>query len=307
MNDDLNKTLPKGKAPLANLPAPGFVAISLLVVFFTYQVVGAVFTIAVTGIDADINSGNLNTMRMLITFAQFMLLLMPALMLNMLRGETLKDGMKLKSPNIPVTLLGLAGIIIIQPFLQFFVIIQNKILFSLPLGQEVINQLKEIFDLLENTTLKLVMAYSFPEFLVVVFVIAVTPAICEEFLFRGLILRTFEKSYSAIRAIIFTGLLFAIFHFHPFNLIPLIVLGFFISYIAHYSGSLYSAIIIHFVNNFISAVAVYLFGKEAFDDSSLGNGDLLWYGVAALLSFILFVLIIFIIKKIHNKSKGEYA
>ena len=307
MNDDFEKSVPPRKAPLANLPAPGFVAVSLLIVFFTYQVIGAVFTIAVTGANADINFNNLNTMRLLITFAQYMLLLMPAIMLNMLRGETFKDGLKLKKPNLPITLLGLAGIIIIQPFLQFFVIIQNKLLFSLPLGQDLINQLKEVFELLEGTTMKLVTAYSLPEFLVVVFVIAVTPAICEEFLFRGLILRTFEKAYPAMRAIVFTGIIFAIFHFHPFNLIPLIVLGFFISYIAHYSGSLYSAILIHFVNNFISAIAVYLFGKEALDDSAIGNTELLWYGITAFVALIFFVLIIVSIKKIYKKSKGEYA
>lgn len=307
MNEDYGKSFPPRKAPMANLPAAGFVAISLLIVFFTYQVLGAIFTLAVTGTKAEIDFSNLNTMRLLITFAQFMLLLMPAVILNILRGESFKDGFKLKKPNIPISLLGLAGIVIIQPFLQFFVIIQNKILFSLPLGQDIINQLKEIFELLEGTTLKLVMSYSVPEFIVVVFVIAVTPAICEEFLFRGLILRTFEKSYSPMNAVILTGLIFALFHFHPFNLVPLIVLGFFISYIAHFSGSIYPAILIHFVNNFISAIAVYLFGKEVLDDSAVGNQELIWYGITALISLIIFLIIISIIKKIYNKSKGEYA
>ncbi len=307
MNEDYGKSVPPRKAPMSNLPAAGFVAISLLIVFFTYQIIGAVFTIAVTGTKAEISFSNLNTMRLLITFSQYMLLLMPAVILNMLRGETFKDGFKIKKPNINITLLGLAGIIIVQPFLQFFVIIQNKILFSLPLGQDIINQLKEVFELLEGTTIKLVTAYSVPEFIVVVFVIAVTPAICEEFLFRGLILRTFEKSYPPMNAVIFTGIIFALFHFHPFNLIPLIVLGFFLSYIAHFSGSIYPAILIHFVNNFISALAVYLFGEEVLDDSVIGNSELLWYGITALISLALFLLIIFNIKKIYNKSKGEYA
>jgi len=257
------------KGPLSKIPPLYFIFLSLALVFFLYQIVGGLISYFMLGENMEINSDNLNVTRIVLTFAQFMFILAPAIVLEMLQDNNIKETFRLKLPKTNLMVYSIIGLIFVQPFLQVFLYFQNELIFSLPFGTEFLNQLKEMFDMLESTTVKLVTADSIPEFLLVILVIAITPAICEEFLFRGLVFKNFEKILPASKAIFFSGLLFALFHFHPFNLIPLIILGVYLTFIVYHSGSILTAVICHFLNNFISAMAVYIYGSETF--SSLGT------------------------------------
>ena len=259
------------------------------------------------GEDMEIKSENLNLTRLILSFAQFMFILFPSIVLVMLQGNNLKETFRLKKPKMSVFFFAVIGILVIQPFLQVYLYYQNELIFNLPFGKEIINQLKELFDLLESATQKLVEANSIPEFIVVLIVIAVTPAICEEFLFRGLVFKNFEKIIPASKAIFFTGLLFALFHFHPFNIVPLTVLGIFLTFIVYHSGSIYTAVACHFINNFLSALAVYIYGTESL--ASVGSGDMsseeqIQFALLGLLSLVVFVGVIVMIKK-HSANAND--
>lgn len=288
------------KGPLAKTPPLVFIFLSLSVVFFLYQIIGSSITYLILGSDIDINPGNVNVTRLIITFAQFMFVLVPSVILVMLQDNNIKETFRLKKPKMSVFALAILGIFIIQPFLQMFLYYQNEIIFNLPFGKEFLTTLKEIFDTLEASTEKLVTADSIPEFIMIVIVIAVTPAICEEFLFRGLVFKNFEKIISPGKAIFFTGFLFALFHFHPFNLIPLTVLGIYLTLVVYHSGSIYTAIAVHFINNFISALAVYIYGTEMLGSDAVAKmtgseqKELLIFGI---ISFIGFMIIVYLIKK----------
>jgi sodium transport system permease protein len=78
---------------------------------------------------------------------------------------------------------------------------------------------------------------------------AVTPAICEEALFRGPILRGLRTRFSAVGAAILTGLLFGLYHGSVWRFIPASLLGFTLSAIALAADSIVPAMIAHFANN----------------------------------------------------------
>jgi len=290
------------KAPLANLHPAVFIVITLITVFITYQVLGGLLTVLIVGLDFKTIPENLFNTRIILSFAQFMFILFPALFLSMLQGNNFKETFRIKKPNMSIFFLSILGLLIVQPFLQVYIIIQNKIIFSIPFGTEVIKQVKDLFDTLEQTTLNLVSAHNATEFIFVVFVIAVTPAICEELLFRGLLFKNFERISLRWSAIILTGSIFALFHFHPFNLIPLILLGVYLTLIVYYSESIFTAMVCHFINNFISAYSVFAFGKENISESEISGMQLLQYGLLGLASLVLFVFLIIYIIKIHNKK-----
>lgn len=297
MNTDFSEppeVSPK-RAPLAGMTPIGFVFLSLAAVFFFYQIIGGSIAYMLLGEDLKAD-GDMTLMRTVMSFGQFMFILAPAIVLALLRGDPLKEVFRLRRPAMPVFFLSLLGIIIVQPFLQAFVYFQNELIFSIP-GSEAVKSLKELFDALESTTLGLVRAQSIPEFILVLFVIAVTPAISEEFLFRGLVFHSLEKSMTASSAIILAGSLFALFHFHPFNLIPLIVLGMYLTLVTYESGSIYTAIACHFLNNFISAGAVYIYGTETFSGGELSGEEVLEYTVAGIGSLILFLLLVRFIRR----------
>ncbi len=82
-----------------------------------------------------------------------------------------------------------------------------------------------------------------------VFHIGIVPAVCEEIMYRGYILRALEKSWGITAAIIVSGLIFGAYHLQPSNLLPLATLGLFLAYVTYISNSLIPAMVAHFVNN----------------------------------------------------------
>ena len=79
--------------------------------------------------------------------------------------------------------------------------------------------------------------------------IAVTPAVCEEALFRGPILRGLRTRLSPLGAAVLTGLLFGLFHGDVWRFVPTALLGVGLSAIALASDSIVPAMVAHFVNN----------------------------------------------------------
>jgi sodium transport system permease protein len=79
--------------------------------------------------------------------------------------------------------------------------------------------------------------------------IALTPAICEEALFRGVILRGFSARLPRTTSAVVTGLLFGLYHVDVWRLIPTGLLGIGLSLIALETGSIVPAMLTHFINN----------------------------------------------------------
>jgi len=81
------------------------------------------------------------------------------------------------------------------------------------------------------------------------FLTALSPAICEEALFRGPILRGLRSLLSARGAAIATGLLFGLYHGDVWRFVPVSLLGALLSAIALAADSIVPAMAAHFVNN----------------------------------------------------------
>lgn len=91
------------------------------------------------------------------------------------------------------------------------------------------------------------------EFILGLFVIAVSAGICEEVMFRGFMMRAYEKNGPAY-GIIMSAILFGIFHFNIQNLLGPIFLGILFGYIAYKTDSIFPAIIAHITNNSIALI-----------------------------------------------------
>lgn len=94
------------------------------------------------------------------------------------------------------------------------------------------------------------------EFLWLVVVVCVTPALCEEIFFRGYVQRTFERTMDW-RSVVLVGVLFGLFHFNPLGLLTLAVLGMLLGYFFYRSRSILPPMAAHFTNNLIAVTALY--------------------------------------------------
>ena len=86
-------------------------------------------------------------------------------------------------------------------------------------------------------------------FVATLLLVAVTPAICEECLFRGPILRGLRTRFDSVAAVVITAVLFGLFHMDVYRLIPTALLGIMLGFIALESGSIAASMVAHFCNN----------------------------------------------------------
>lgn len=132
-------------------------------------------------------------------------------------------------------------------------------------------------------------------FLIEVISVALLPAICEEFLHRGILLQGTYK-IGVKKAIFISSILFGLVHFNINQFFYAFVLGLLMSLVAIVARSIYPAMIIHFVNNFIS---IYIDAAEKYNwvgknfYQTLNN--LLKNGNAFLTFLICFVILISVV------------
>lgn len=95
-------------------------------------------------------------------------------------------------------------------------------------------------DLLVNNNLSIWMS---------VFVFAISPGICEEFLFRGGLMGIFRSRVSIHQSVWISALCFGLMHFSIFRLGPTLLIGAILGYIAYLSRSIFPAIVLHAAYN----------------------------------------------------------
>lgn len=88
-------------------------------------------------------------------------------------------------------------------------------------------------------------------------VIALAPAICEEMLFRGMILHSLKAKYRLSSAVIITAVLFGFYHMSLVKFLPTGILGVVLCLVVLHTGSIYPAMVMHFLNNALSVVISY--------------------------------------------------
>jgi hypothetical protein len=111
-------------------------------------------------------------------------------------------------------------------------------------------------DFLAQLHTQIFTSYSSQELLWLIVVVCITPAVCEEMLFRGYVQRTLERTLG-MKSVFITGIIFGLFHMQPLNLVSLSFLGILIGYFYYRSKSLVPCIFAHFTNNFLAVLSLY--------------------------------------------------
>jgi sodium transport system permease protein len=82
--------------------------------------------------------------------------------------------------------------------------------------------------------------------------IAVVPAVCEELVFRGVLVRSIVGPWSVGFAVIVSAAMFAAYHLSILQLVPTFLLGLVLALVAVCSDSAIPTMIAHFLNNAIA-------------------------------------------------------
>ncbi|MEM7102455.1 MAG: type II CAAX endopeptidase family protein [Bacteroidota bacterium] len=144
------------------------------------------------------------------------------------------------------------------------------------------------------------------ELLMNLLVIAVLPALGEEFLFRGILQNLFAKMGMKVHALIWTAaFLFSAMHMQFAGFLPRFFLGAILGYMVYWTGSLWVPIIAHFFNNACQVFAQYLYAKEVSDLDLEKIDGVPWY--VTIISALIIISISSILIKSNRDIQIDYS
>lgn len=112
------------------------------------------------------------------------------------------------------------------------------------------NDIWEYEAMAEEKTMELLNLTNIPNMLVSILVVGVLTGLAEELFFRGALMRVFQtRPMSAHAAVWITAVVFSLMHVQAVGFISRMLLGALFGYAAIWTGSLWTAIILHIINN----------------------------------------------------------
>lgn len=288
------------------IPPIGAAFLGLIGGFFLYQIVGALLTVLIFGLDLE--SVPVNGLRLMTMAGQILFILLPALVFAKWIYSDIGKIIRIRKTTWQEMGLFTIGIIILTPLLQTFLYIQNFFLEEWAKNSGFINSIKTFFDtlneLVEKTYGNLLSASNIFEFILVVLVVAIVPAVTEETMFRGFVQRSFELKLKPYLSIFITAIFFSGYHFNPYGFIPLFILGAYFGFAAYKSRTLVVPVVLHFLNNF-SAVSIYhIFGDDELlkSDVTVSSNELSSYVLLLAGLTLLFVFLVYFINRFYTSK-----
>ena len=128
---------------------------------------------------------------------------------------------------------------------------------------------------LGDVTEKFVLTTSISALLINLLVMAVLPAFGEEFFFRAILIKWFNRSMGIHFSILLSAFIFSAIHMQFLGFVPRFFLGIVLGYVFYWSGSLWLPILLHFLNNSMAVISYFLLARGVIhgDPDQMGSID----------------------------------
>jgi membrane protease YdiL (CAAX protease family) len=144
-------------------------------------------------------------------------------------------------------------------------------------------------EMLERSYQELMRTETAFDVVVLFFTGVLLAAVCEEVLFRGLLLQLLARHSGWGSAIFLGAVLFSAFHLDPIGFLPRLPIGLFLGLLVWRSGSLYPAVLAHGTFNFVGLFLVPQAGEQPTFESVFEMG--LWAGFIFCAILVLYLLV----------------
>lgn len=231
------------------------------------------------------------------TVGQVFGLLIPGIWFARLHSSTWPAFLRLNGVDPRFVILSVIGLVALIPLVQTLGTWSD----SLPWPDSIRFFEKQQMDLIERILLQ---DFSL---LFSISMLALTPAICEEVLFRGYVQRQAERSLGIFWGIAFSGIVFGLYHLRLTQALPLSVLGIFLTWMTWRSGSLVPAILVHLANNAFAAILGKM-SAEGRIEADLETFEIPWS--ILFVSLVVLVVVLFAMNRmgaaasLHHQPEG---
>jgi len=197
-------------------------------------------------------------------------------------------------------ILGIAALLVSIPFVEYTGILNQKMI----IGGEAQKWMKNMEEEAAKQIQFMLNKHTPKELFLNLIFISVFAGIGEELFFRGVLQRLFIKiTKSPWAGIILTAALFSGFHLQFYGFLPRLFLGVLLGALYWYSGSLWTAIIAHFIYDGLIIVIAYA-NPEMIKDPNATIVDPAQLSLMALVSAALTFLVLW---QMIKRSKTNYA
>ncbi|WP_316741675.1 CPBP family intramembrane glutamic endopeptidase [Pedobacter antarcticus] len=234
-------------------------------------------------------------------FTTIFLFLVPPLLLARLEHMKLREFIGMRRPDAGNLLIVAALMACSLPVIEWMAIWNQQMV--LP---DWLKPLEEWMRAKEDEATRLTLAFlkvnNAGDYLINLVVIALLPAIGEEFLFRGAIQRSFKRMFANPHiAIWVAAFIFSAIHMQFFGFLPRLLLGAMFGYIYWWTGSIWYAVFAHFLNNgYAVTMAWYMQVKHLPIENAENNFNFKWYGYLISLLLTLVCLMVLKNKRTNN-------
>ncbi|MCX6258193.1 MAG: CPBP family intramembrane metalloprotease [Bacteroidia bacterium] len=293
----------KDSSPFAKIILLAFIVLVSTLVFMIIGAVGALLFFKINllsnpGIASSALLNNISFMKYYQIIESIGMFVVPPLIFARLSGSNIADYLKAgKFPQTRSVFLVLILLMVALPLINFFTDINSTL--KLPQFLEPVEKwMKETEDYAGRITEDFLNVRSIGGLMVNLLMIAVIPAVGEEFLFRGILQRLFsEWTRNKHIGILIAAVLFSAFHLQFYGFLPRMMLGLLFGYLFIWSESIWLPVAAHFFNNSFAVLSWFIANKEVNDKidklgSATGNvSDI----VMLVLSAVFTTLIIFLV------------
>ncbi len=233
------------------------------------------------------------------------LFLAPPLLLALTERRKITDFYDFKKPQPSLTALLILLMVASMPFMEWTALWNQQMHFP-----DFLKPLEGWMKAKEAEAMRLTVVLltvnDFWDFLINLFMIALLPAVAEELMFRGGVQRSFNRMFGNPHvAIWLSAFIFSCIHMQFYGFLPRLLLGAGFGYIYHWSGSLWYAMLAHFLNNgFAVAMAWYLQLNNLPLNVAEKTFNFEWYGYVISLILMAIILMKFKQNTRYGKQLG---
>lgn len=260
----------------------------LLIAFFLFHGIGAV-AVAV-GLAQDIMNGGELTTDMEALISEHGMLLLGANTVGQWIGFTLlailvarmstpgwRPFLRLRQPDGLGFVLAGVGWVVFYPLVLWL----GQVNAELPLPEGIREWEAQQGDVLEM----LLMGANLPTWFLFL-TVAITPAVCEELMFRGYLQRQVERGLGLVWSIVIVGIVFGLYHLQLSKAVPLAALGMYLGFVVWATGSVWTGVLVHLLNNGFAVMAVaYARSQPDVDLDAIEAAGIPWYLAAVSAAF----------------------
>jgi len=259
---------------------------------------------AMMNMSANMPASTLNSLKIMQMGSSVFGFLLPAIFFAKIVVRQPEPYLK-TSHKFPLMLLLMVFLIMLvsTPLMEMLINLNQKMVFPQSLkGLE--RWMRNMEDTASQQTEILLKMKTKSSFVVNLLMIAILPAVSEEFIFRGCFQQIFTGWSKSIHwGIWISAALFSAIHFEFYGFLPRMLLGVFFGYFAAWSRSIWPAVLGHFLNNGTALVMSYLFQLKVLKTNPDDQQFFDWKSVA--FSLLLTLILFLAYKKISQTSKSD--